>query len=94
MASRDVLTGAAAAGALLGFAWLYARGKTPSVTLDPAAFGQTWDPYSHFLHSSGGGWVRHYPERVAPNCLPMVYQNSDAGQALRQPEVDCAGSAQ
>ena len=91
---RDALTGAAVVGGLLGFAWLYARGKTPSVTADPAAFGQTWDPYSHFLHTSPGGWIRHYPETVAPNCLPMVYQNEDAGQALRQPEVDCAGSAQ
>lgn len=92
--TRDLLTGAAVVGGLLGFAWLYARGKTPSVTLDPAAFGNTYDPYSHFLHQSPGGWIRHYPESVAPNCLPMIYQNEDVGQAVAGNEVNHAGSAQ
>lgn len=93
-AGRDLAAGAVVAGGLLAFAWCYARGKTPSVALDPAAFGNTYDPYSHFLHQSPGGWIRHYPERVAPNCLPMIYQNEDRGAALAGFEVDCAGSAQ
>lgn len=92
--ARDLLTGAAVIGALAGFAWLYANGKTPSVTASTAAAGQTWDPYAHFMHSSPGAWIRHYPETAAPNCLPMIYQNEDAGLALRGTEVDCAGSAQ
>lgn len=92
--ARNLATSAVAVGGLLGFAWLYSRGKTPSVTMDSAAFGQTYDPYSHFLHQSSGGWVRHYPESVAPNCLPMIYQNEDVGRAVAGFEVDCAGSAQ
>lgn len=93
--ARDLAAGAAIIGGLAVFAWLYANGKTPSITADPAAFGQTWDPYSHFLHSSGGAWVRHYPEKVAPNCLPMVYQNEDVGRAVAGFEViDGAGYAQ
>ena len=95
MASRsDLLAGGVAAAGLLALVWAYASGRAPSVTADAVAFGQTWDPYSHFLHTSPGAWIRHYPDTVAPNCLPMVYQNEDVGQAVAKSEVYGAGSAQ
>jgi len=92
--TREAATAALAVGGVLAVMWLYAKGKTPAVTFDPRSVTETYDPYSHFQHESPAAWLRHFPEKAAPNCLPLVYQNEDIGQAVSGIEVDRGGYAQ
>jgi hypothetical protein len=95
VADRQLLAAAFVAAGAVGCMWLYANGKTPSVTFDERAVDQTYSPYSHFLHSSPTAWVRHFPERVGANCLPVAIQNQDVGYALRRAvTVDADSCAQ
>jgi hypothetical protein len=91
---QHACTALIAGGAAVGFMWLYAKGKTPSVTFDERAVQNTYSPYSHFMHQSNGGWVRHFPAEVGANCLPMVYQNEQVGKSVSGVEVDDASYAQ
>jgi uncharacterized membrane protein len=75
-----ILAAGATAGAVL---WLTRDTRAPAVTFMDGAFDQAWSPYSHFQHSSPKAWVRAYPATVAPNCLPMPYQNQDVGLAVK-----------
>jgi hypothetical protein len=85
-----VAVGLAGAGAL---AWLVASGKTSRPKFPDASVGQSYTPYQHYLHMSPAGWVRHYPDRTAPTCLPMPYQTQDNGVSVVRPEVSEAYGA-
>lgn len=40
---------------------------------DEHAFSDiSYDPYQHWAIQRGAGFVRHYPTRTGPNCLPQV----------------------
>jgi hypothetical protein len=84
---QQVCTAVLAASAAAVLMWAYASGRTPSITVDERSVQNTYSPYAHFLHSSPTAWVRHFPETVGANCLPMPYQNQDIGLAVRGVEV-------
>lgn len=88
---RAIVLAAAAALVLLA---MRARGSLPTVSLGERAVGQTWSPYSAWLHQSPAGYAHHFPSEVGANCLPLVYQTEDVGQALNHVEVDSAACAQ
>ena len=89
--ATTILVIAAAVGAVL---MLRARGRMPTLTLSERAVGQSWSPYCNWLHQSPAGFIHHFPDQVGANCLPLVYQQEDMGQALNHVEVDGAACAQ
>jgi hypothetical protein len=92
--AQHLCTALIAGGAVAAVAWVWANSNTPSVTFDERAVNQSYSPYVHFLHSSPMAWVKHFPDRVGANCLPLIYQNEDIGQAVRGVEIADASYAQ
>lgn len=82
------------AGVGAGLLVLNARGRLPTLALPERAVAQSWSPYAYWMHQSPAGYIHHFPDEVGANCLPLVYQTEDVGQALDHVEVTCAGSAQ
>lgn len=86
-----VMIGAAVGAGLLV---AQARGRLPTVSLPERAVAQSWSPYAYWMHQSPGAYIHHFPSEVGTNCLPLVYQTEDIGQALDHVEVSGAGCAQ
>lgn len=68
--------------------FVYDRQGVPELTLDQAAAGMSYDPYSHWAHTSGGSYIRHYPDRVAPACLAEVLPNVEGALSTTTTMVD------
>ena len=80
---------------VLALLWvLRTRGQMPTLSLSERAVGQSWSPYAYWLHESPYAYVHHFPAVVGANCLPLVFQTEDVGQALDHVEVSRAGCAQ
>lgn len=49
------------------------QGSGHNLQWDMPAFSDlSYDPYAHWRIQRDGGFIRHYPERVGPNCLPQA----------------------
>lgn len=70
---------------------LNARGRLPTVSLPGQAVAQSWSPYAYWMHQSPAAYIHHFPSEVGANCLPLIYQTEDVGQALDHVEVGNAG---
>ncbi len=73
----------------VGIWMVYDRQGVPELSLDARATGTSYDPYAHWYHQAPGGWIRHYPQRVGPNCLGTVLTNEEGSLSTTQVD-ECA----
>lgn len=80
----------AALGVIAWYLWSSGGGNSTRPSDEHAFSDISYDPYQHWAIQRDAGWVRHYPERTGPNCLPqalaeesqsltMALQGRDAG---------------
>lgn len=74
---------------LLGLAafvwWLWSNEGVPNSMYDTQAFSDvSYDPYAFWRVHRKAGFVCHYPEKVAPNCLNVTLSEEDATLSTRQ----------
>jgi hypothetical protein len=65
-------------GVVVWYLWTN-EGETHNVSVDAAYAPINFDPYAQWAtHGSRGkAYVHHYPETVAPNCIPLILQTED-----------------
>lgn len=68
--------------------FLYQGQGVPELTLDQRATGLSYDPYVHWSHTSPSAWVKHYPDRIGPNCLGAVLANEEGAISTTTTMVD------
>lgn len=62
----------AAVAALAWYLWSTGGGENTRPSDDHAFADISYDPYQHWAVQRNAGWVRHYPDRTGPNCLPQT----------------------
>lgn len=84
MADKLVLPlGLAVLGA--GVWWLWSNQGIPESMYDTQAFSPvSFDPYAFWKCHRKAGFIRHYPDRVAPNCLNVALSEEDSTLSTRQ----------
>jgi hypothetical protein len=59
--------------------WLWSSQGVPRTMYDTQAFSDvSFDPYGFWRVHRNAGFVCHYPDRVAPNCLNVTFSEEDA----------------
>ena len=85
-----------AGAAVVAFLWI-GEGKMPdgpNLTLDSVFDPETFNAYAWWKsHSNGAAYVHHYPERLAPNCLPQPLANEVGAISTTLAEIAVAGHA-
>ena len=79
MDNKYVIPGAIATGALaIWYLWCN-KGETHNVEIDNAYSPNSFNAYAHWQGHGGrdSAYVHHYPDKVAPNCIPLIYQTEE-----------------
>lgn len=63
----------------IGVWWLWSNKGLPESMYDTQAFSDvSFDPYAFWRVHRDAGFIRHYPDRVGPNCLNVALSAEDS----------------